>query len=631
MRRHVIVHTLTALLCTSAPCMAAAQQPTVPPSPRLSAGDVRITPLQVTGDAKARFALVVLGDGYTAGEMEKFRSQVDRHLNVLWSIEPFRSYRNYINVYVVETPSQESGITCDPAHRGQRATALRLFYSDGCTNVNARGIYATDSLARFYARMATPDFDQILILANTETYGGIGGSVATTSGGNSLGVLITPHELGHSLGGLQDEYTYSARGVPGPAYTGNEPRSVHHSLLTEEQMRAGQAKWWRWLGDVSESGGKIGRVEGGQQRLTGVWRPSKHSMMISLGYYFDQVSRERMLARISRQVDLIADATPGTMLSADQVVWVNTAHPVYHELAITWRVDGRVVPNGNRNFLDLRTVQPRAARAVSVSVVDTSQFVRDPAIRDSVLTETKTWTIGGVAAAPGTAGRNFTGGTLTNRALGARDVVYVETSYGFDNVPVVTWRLDRNVIRDANMLGNTQNSRTLNLAQLNLAPGTYALEATLRDAQPSGAASATRRWIVDNTPPTVNIMLSDPDSARMLPDSTIHAFVRGSFTMDLHARDDQPGYVVAEFRVNGDGWHHFYGWPDAPPGTPFLFTPRGTTIKELVYGSLASEGLSPQPWEKREPGWGTHTIEYRAIDAAGNISTPKKFLVTITP
>ena len=107
--------------------------------------------------------------------------------------------------------------------------------------------------------------------------------------------------------------------------------------------------------------------------------------------------------------------------------------------------------------------------------------------------------------------------------------------------------------------------------------------------------------------------------------------MRDEFTMKLDPRDDQPGYVVAEFRVNGDGWHHYYGWPDAPPGTPYKFTPRGTTIKELVYGSLASEGLSPQPWEPREPGWGTHRIEYRGIDAAGNIGTAKAFRVTFMP
>jgi hypothetical protein len=107
--------------------------------------------------------------------------------------------------------------------------------------------------------------------------------------------------------------------------------------------------------------------------------------------------------------------------------------------------------------------------------------------------------------------------------------------------------------------------------------------------------------------------------------------MRDEFTMKLDPKDDQPGYVVAEFRVDGDGWHHYYGWPDAPPGTPFKFTARGTNIKELIYGSLSSEGLSPQPWEPREPGWGTHRIEYRAKDAAGNIGNVSAFRVTVMP
>ena len=68
--------------------------------------------------------MVVLGDGYTAAEMPRFRAHVDKHLNVLWSIEPFRSYRNYINVYAVEIVSGESGITCDPEVRERRNTPV---------------------------------------------------------------------------------------------------------------------------------------------------------------------------------------------------------------------------------------------------------------------------------------------------------------------------------------------------------------------------------------------------------------------------------------------------------------------------------------------------------------------------
>ena len=51
-----------------------------------------------------------------------------------------------------------------------------------------------------------------------------------------MSALIAPHELGHSLGGLQDEYDYYTRGVYGGCYTGGEPSSIHHTLLTTDQM-----------------------------------------------------------------------------------------------------------------------------------------------------------------------------------------------------------------------------------------------------------------------------------------------------------------------------------------------------------------------------------------------------------
>src|SRR6187455_1162186 len=85
-----------------------------------------VVPIQITGDASSRFSLVVLGDGYLASERDKFRAHLDRHLNILWSIEPFRSYRNYFNVYAVEIASQQSGIDCDPEIRERRTTPLRL-------------------------------------------------------------------------------------------------------------------------------------------------------------------------------------------------------------------------------------------------------------------------------------------------------------------------------------------------------------------------------------------------------------------------------------------------------------------------------------------------------------------------
>ena len=585
-----------------------------------------VVPISVNGDPAARFSLVVMSDGYTAADMPKYRRHLDKHLNVLWSIEPFRSYRNYINVYSIEIESPDSGITCDPEVREKKNTPLSAVFGGGCTNPNARGITVNQNAAREYAKQATPHFDQILVITNTDTYGGIGGAVATTSGGNSLGVLITPHELGHSLGRLQDEYTYSARGKPGGEYTGQEPNSIHHTLMTEEQMKAEQKKWWRWLGDESESGGRIGRFEGGQQRTKGIWRPSKHSMMISIGYYFDQVSRERMVQRISEQTQLIANSrSSDTPVGVNETIWIETAHPNSHELDIAWTVDGKEalknVPSFNRGAMNI----PKGTSKVSVTVTDPTPWVRDPEIRGKALTATRTWTLGESMTTVERIAAKFTVSTPTDRPVGAQEVVYAETTHAVDGVFQVAWRLNGAVIK------SDPASRTLRLADQKLRPGTHKLAATVTDPRAGGSVTVdTREWTIDNTMPTVKYTLEKPTSTSK-KDGLPHFSFTEEFTMKLEPTDDQKGYVVAEFRVNGDGWHHYYGWPDAPEGTPYKFTPRGTTIKELVYGSLSSEGLSPQPWEERKPGYGTHKIEVRAIDAAGNIGPVQAFYVTVAP
>src|SRR5437016_4683919 len=73
-------------------------------------GSATVIPIQVTGDVAKRFNMVVLGDGYTEAEQAKFREHVDKHLNVLWTIEPYKTYRNYINVFAVSIVSAESGV-----------------------------------------------------------------------------------------------------------------------------------------------------------------------------------------------------------------------------------------------------------------------------------------------------------------------------------------------------------------------------------------------------------------------------------------------------------------------------------------------------------------------------------------
>ena len=197
----------------------------------------------------------------------------------------------------------------------------------------------------------------------------------------------------------------------------------------------------------------------------------------------------------------------------------------------------------------------------------------------------------------------------------------------------MTWRLGGEVVP------NPTNSRNVDLGAQNLAPGTYTLSATVTDpANPIGA-SETRSWTVDNVLPTAPRELSEPLTS--LSQVTEHNVYFGEFDMELEPTDDQPGFVVGEFRLNGDGWFNYFGFPEQPEGTPFTFSHSGKDVKALTYGNLGTGGLSKATFEQSftdahpsggfEPGYGTHTVEHRAIDAAGNIGDADHFRATVLP
>lgn len=588
----------TAIGAAAATVLALAATPAQAADP----ADATVVPVQVTGDPAKRFNLVVLGDGYTPADMPKFRAHLAEHLNDLWTIEPFKSYRSYMNVYAVEIPSGESGVSCDPALSSpRRTTPLHMAFWSGCREDGIQRLLVMDSAAaKKYADLvpgASVANRQILALANSDTYGGAGGTYATASGGNAMSALIAPHELGHSLGGLDDEYDYYQRGVPGGTYTAPEPDSIHHTLLTEQEMKTQKKKWWRWLGERSESGGTIGRYEGGIYFSKGVWRPSQHSMMKTLGYYFDQVARERMTQRISAKVNLVQANTPTDVpVGADRVLWVETLHPTGHQLSVTWTVDGKSVAKGAD--LDLSRLHlKKGTHAVQTTVVDPTGFVRDPAVRSSAaLTQVRAWTVDtGVQTPPSDVPVDFSSSTPTDKPVGADSVVYAETTHPVRGVPSVRWELDGRRVNGGD--------RDIALGRFHLSKGTHQLVARV--------GSKTRSWTIDAERPTVKYELSK--AAQVRPGRTPEYVFDGPFTMRLTGADDHTGVVVSEFRVDGDGWFNYFGWP-TDPSTPWLFTENGTVIDSLTYGKL---------------GKGRHTIEYRAMDTAGNTTAASKFKVAL--
>ncbi|MFG1606478.1 M64 family metallopeptidase [Actinoplanes sp. NPDC049265] len=248
-----------------------------------------VVTIQQTGAPADRFDLVFVGDGYTASEQALFHSQAVARWAQITAYEPFKTLKVKFNVWQVNAVSNQSGADNDPTPGVRKDTALGgRFY---CDNL-ARLICVDTSAARSYAALA-PGLDQALVLVNSTTYGGSGGTVTVSSGGNSLSGDIVVHELGHSIGGLADEY-----GGPG-AYSGGEPREPNTSLLTAAQMQAQNRKWASYLGRSTPDGGVIGTFEGGAYFDKGVYRPSQNSMMRNLGRQFNLIGVDKLTAAIN--------------------------------------------------------------------------------------------------------------------------------------------------------------------------------------------------------------------------------------------------------------------------------------------------------------------------------------------
>ncbi|RJQ85560.1 M64 family metallopeptidase [Amycolatopsis panacis] len=258
-----------------------------------------VVPIETNGPSENHFDLVVVGDGYTAADLGTYSQHVRSSIDALFSVEPYQSYRKQFNIWQVNVVSPDSGVSNDPDQGIQRNTALgSYFWCDGIERL----LCVNETKANQYAA-AAPDVDQVLVLANSTKYGGAGGGVATSSGGNASSSQIVAHELGHSIGGLADEYDY---GDCDP----REPAEPNATALTEDQMRSQQAKWYQYLGKPSPDGSTVGAYEGSRYCQTGMYRPSADSLMRTLGKPFNPPSTDAMIAGFYREAPSLAPHRP---------------------------------------------------------------------------------------------------------------------------------------------------------------------------------------------------------------------------------------------------------------------------------------------------------------------------------
>lgn len=159
------------------------------------------------GKPEKKVDLVILAEGYSAAEKDKFIEDAKRVSDYLFTTQPFKSERKKFNIKAVFVPSLESGTDVPGEHIYKNTSFNSKFYTFDIP----RYLTTTDMKSVHDAAAVVP-YDHIYVLVNTERYGGGGfyNFLSVCTSDNELTKEVFIHEFGHGFAGLGDEYYNSS-------------------------------------------------------------------------------------------------------------------------------------------------------------------------------------------------------------------------------------------------------------------------------------------------------------------------------------------------------------------------------------------------------------------------------------
>lgn len=209
--------------------------------------------------------IAFVAEGYTETQMPQFMQDCRTAMNALFRHEPFKTLEDRFMITAVCAVSKDSGVS-EPGNNIWKSTALKSSFD----TFYMKRYLTTLQLKNLHDVLAGTPYEHIIILANTEHYGG-GGiynsyNLSYTRGKHFEPVVV--HEFGHSFGGLGDEYAY---GDSDPYYFADtEPWEPNLTTLSDFA-----SKWQDMMGKDP----RVGLFEGAGYLTKGVYRPSNDCRM----------------------------------------------------------------------------------------------------------------------------------------------------------------------------------------------------------------------------------------------------------------------------------------------------------------------------------------------------------------
>jgi len=364
------------------------------------------------GNPANRLDILIMGDGYTSAETAKFDEDVQRITSQFFDIQPYKSYRSFVNVTTRFVASPQSGadhpLCADGGFDPKAGTSVNTAFDATYCSSGLQRLLTVNYAKVYAAAAAVPNWDVVMVVVNDSLYGGAGGSVCVVST-HAQAVGVAQHEFGHTFTGLADEYS-----TPYPSYppcTDLSGAGTCEPNVTNQAARA-SIKWSPWINTSTTiptlppfSG--VGLFEGARYQSTGFFRPKNECLMGILGRPFCEVCAQAFVLRLyngwktGARVDLIENVTPSDAnlsVSAGQAVPFSAEilNPDGGAARVRWLVDGAEA-SSSASF----TLSPAiGTHTVELRVTDPATFV-NPQMAGGALTKTRTWAV--VATAPSAA------------------------------------------------------------------------------------------------------------------------------------------------------------------------------------------------------------------------------------
>ncbi len=274
--------------------------------------DGKVTTIQTATQGNG-IDIVLMGDAFSDRQIANgtYKAAMDQAVDALFSEEPYKSHKDFFNVYTVDVVSLTEGYE----NGGQ---TFSTWFGGGSS------VGGNDSKVFEYAKKAIGEERMnnanIIVMMNQDAYAGTCYTyypTTTSDYGNGTSVSYFPvssdeatftglvhHEaLGHGFAKLDDEYAYE--------YMGAAPSDY----ITTRQQDQNNLGWWknvdftddpatvRWsqfLTDERYANDGLGVFEGGSTYWTGVWRPTENSIMRYNTGGFNAPSREAIYYRIHK-------------------------------------------------------------------------------------------------------------------------------------------------------------------------------------------------------------------------------------------------------------------------------------------------------------------------------------------